>query len=282
MTVRIPLARHTKASLDALYDENDRLRHAADPELRRQLAAVIEALGRSETELAALRQVARGYCPACGRGDAAPTVADWEQQRQRADQAEELSHRLLDQRQEMAEERYIWQQRGDRAEALLRQFTAEAHRRKWNYDRGLDGNGAPIQSKAFNALHQLGDEMLAELDKLRAERPAATEATDGWTPPPPGDRREQLPDHLLALIDTPSYLSTACEAASLLARQMPAHTLRRVELGDHADRLHTRCRLQNKFTGVACRCHCHGTPASAATEATGRETTTDRVDGVAS
>jgi hypothetical protein len=37
-------------------------------------------------ELAALRQVARGYCPACGRGDAAPTVTDWEQQKQRADQ----------------------------------------------------------------------------------------------------------------------------------------------------------------------------------------------------
>lgn len=36
-------------------------------------------------ELAALRTVARGYCPACGRGDAAPTVEDWEQQRQRAD-----------------------------------------------------------------------------------------------------------------------------------------------------------------------------------------------------
>jgi hypothetical protein len=40
--------------------------------------------------LEALRQVARGYCPACGRGDAAPTVADWEQQKTRASQAEEL------------------------------------------------------------------------------------------------------------------------------------------------------------------------------------------------
>jgi hypothetical protein len=40
-------------------------------------------------ELAALRAVARGYCPACGRGDAAPSVTDWEQQKQRADQAEE-------------------------------------------------------------------------------------------------------------------------------------------------------------------------------------------------
>ncbi|GKQ35160.1 hypothetical protein [Streptomyces sp. A012304] len=39
-------------------------------------------------DLAALRAVARGYCPACGRGDAAPTADDWEQQRQRADRAE--------------------------------------------------------------------------------------------------------------------------------------------------------------------------------------------------
>lgn len=78
-----------------------------------------------------------------------------------------------------------------------------------------------------------------------------------WTPPPPGDRREQLPDHLLALIDIPAYLSTACEAADLLARQMPKHKQQRVELGDHADRLHARCRLQNKFTGKPCVCGCH-------------------------
>ncbi|MFE9448327.1 hypothetical protein [Streptomyces sp. NPDC006739] len=62
---------------------------ATDPELRSQLADVIAALGKAETELAALRQVARGYCPHCGRGDAAPTVEDWEQQRDRANRAEE-------------------------------------------------------------------------------------------------------------------------------------------------------------------------------------------------
>lgn len=45
-------------------------------------------LTRLRTELAALRQVARGYCPECGRGDCAPTVHDWERQRQRAEQAE--------------------------------------------------------------------------------------------------------------------------------------------------------------------------------------------------
>lgn len=45
-------------------------------------------------DLAALREVARSYCPHCGRGDATPTVADWEQQKQRADQAETETARV--------------------------------------------------------------------------------------------------------------------------------------------------------------------------------------------
>lgn len=52
--------------------------------------AVLVAIEPELTALAALRKVARGYCPECGRGDAAPTVADWEQQKLRADQVEEL------------------------------------------------------------------------------------------------------------------------------------------------------------------------------------------------
>lgn len=66
--------------------------------------------------------------------------------------------------------------RGAKAEALLLRFTAEAHRRKWNYDRGLDDDGRPIKSEAFDALHRLGDEMNAELHKLRAV-PAAPPPT---------------------------------------------------------------------------------------------------------
>lgn len=86
---------------------------------------------------------------------------------------------------------------------------------------------------------------------------SVTDIDPAWTPPPPGDKREQLPDALLALIDVPPYTSTACEAATLLARQMPTHTHRRIELGDHSDRLHDRCRRNNKFTGALCGCHCH-------------------------
>jgi hypothetical protein len=73
--------------------------------------------------------------------------------------------------------------RGTKAEALLLHFTAEAHRRKWNYDRGLDDDGVPIKSEAFNALHQLGEEMRVKLEELRVA-PAVTAAV----PAPATDR----------------------------------------------------------------------------------------------
>jgi len=57
--------------------------------------------------------------------------------------------------------------RAAKAEALLLKFAAEAHRRKWAYDRGLDDDGVPIKSEAFDALHRLGEEMRVELEKLR-------------------------------------------------------------------------------------------------------------------
>lgn len=66
---------------------------AKDP-TEQQLAAAIHALGKAETELAALRAVVRGYCPDCGRGDAAPTVEDLERERQRAEQAEVAGDRV--------------------------------------------------------------------------------------------------------------------------------------------------------------------------------------------
>lgn len=70
---------------------------------------------------------------------------------------------------------------GSQAEALLRRFTAEAHRRKWSYDRGLDDDGVPIKSEAFDALHRLGEDMRRELEALRRvaaeEQPADTQET---------------------------------------------------------------------------------------------------------
>lgn len=81
--------------------------------------AVLAELKPELDALAALWQVARGYCPDCGRGDAAPHVEDWEQQKRRADQADEAARLALEQRQQMAAERHTWQERGDRAEAAL-------------------------------------------------------------------------------------------------------------------------------------------------------------------
>lgn len=77
-----------------------------------------------------------------------------------------------------------------------------------------------------------------------------------WTPPPPGDRREQLPDHILAAIRPTPYLSTACHAAFLCETTEPTEALT-----GWPERLHARCRLQNKFTGKPCVCRCHGSAA---------------------
>ncbi|MGW1796920.1 hypothetical protein ACWCQN_13135 [Streptomyces sp. NPDC001984] len=81
--------------------------------------------------------------------------------------------------------------RAAKAEALLLRFTAEAHRRKWSYDRGLDDDGVPLKSEAFDALHRLGEEMRIELDRLRRmageEQPACIhpEGYDRECPCPP-------------------------------------------------------------------------------------------------
>lgn len=95
------------------------------------------------------------------------------------------------------------------------------------------------------------DRWRAALDEKRPEPDPA------WTPPPPGDRREQLPDHLLALLDIPAYTSTACETAELLAAAVVRHPERSYELRYWEDRQRQRCRINNKYTGVICQ---HATP----------------------
>lgn len=85
-----------------------------------------------------------------------------------------------------------------------------------------------------------------------------TQAT-AWTPPPPGDTREQLPDHLLALIQPllPDYTSTACQTAEAAERAAKTHRTERPWLNAHAEELHARCRTNHKFTGQLCCCDCH-------------------------
>ncbi|MEU6990337.1 hypothetical protein ABZ953_06700 [Streptomyces sp. NPDC046465] len=78
-----------------------------------------------------------------------------------------------------------------------------------------------------------------------------------WTPPPPGDTREQLPDDILQLIDVPSYTSTACETAQALTAAADRHPGQAGDLEEWAHRMHQRCRRNHKFTGVHCDCSCH-------------------------
>lgn len=91
-----------------------------------------------------------------------------------------------------------------------------------------------------------------ETEPNNPERTTANNPTT-WTPPPPGDRREQLPDHLLALLDIPPYTSTACETAELLAAAVARNPERSYELRYWEDRQRQRCRINNKYTGVICQ-----------------------------
>jgi len=95
--------------------------------------------------------------------------------------------------------------------------------------------------------------------------PAATQTTEpAWTPPPPGSTREQLPNHILDIArpDLTDYLSTACQTADTVACAAcyPRSGVPRPEYDElraHAERLHNRCRENQKFTGQLCVCGCH-------------------------
>lgn len=81
----------------------------------------------------------------------------------------------------------------------------------------------------------------------------------------PGDTCEQLPGHILTSILPllPPYTSTACVTAEAINQR----TLERADHGTHIDlnewtnwrqRMHERCRQNQKFSGQLCDCHCHG------------------------
>ena len=78
-----------------------------------------------------------------------------------------------------------------------------------------------------------------------------------WTPPPPGDRREQLPDHILALIQPYllGYTSTACQTADYLAQAITDHPEAEAELAEWRERMGARCRRNQKYTGEICPHH---------------------------
>lgn len=85
----------------------------------------------------------------------------------------------------------------------------------------------------------------------------AIKMADREHPPPPGSTEEQLPAEILMLTVLRPYISTACETAHALESAMVRHPEHRTELELWRDRMHSRCRLNNKFTGVLCACGCH-------------------------
>ncbi|NUR04229.1 MAG: hypothetical protein HOY79_49335 [Streptomyces sp.] len=136
--------RLTPAEADLLRAGIHKLRTAADPELQQRLEAAIQALGAAETELAALRKVARGYCPACGRGDCAPTVQDWEAERQRAERAEQEAAATATAAAHMVN---LVRERAERAEAAVTRVRTIAG---W----AIQGWSDISPQKIFNALDE--------------------------------------------------------------------------------------------------------------------------------
>ncbi|MER6844803.1 hypothetical protein [Streptomyces platensis] len=99
-----------------------------------------------------------------------------------------------------------------------------------------------------------GIEFAADLIGQMADEAAQKNAGPNLTPGyinPPGSTSELLPPEILAAIDVPPYLSTACDTA---LRVEPADV---PDAMGWARRLHARCRLNNKFTGAPCPCTCH-------------------------
>ena len=187
MTDRIPLAQHTKASLDQLYED----------------------LGRAEAEL-------RRYAEA----DSADAAAG--------------SYAL----------------RAERVEARLARVTALCE--QW-VKAGPPPLGVSVARWWDARLVELHAAIRPPADESERTTPDNPPTSSHWTPPPPGDRREQLPDHLLALLDIPPYTSTACETAELLAAAIARHPEHADELRQWEQRQRQRCRINNKYTGVNCQ-----------------------------
>jgi hypothetical protein len=122
---------------------------------------LVTRLAEAEAQLAALRTVARGYCPHCGRGDAGPTTEQWEQQKLRADQADDLLRIAHETSNKSEAERARAVQRAERAEAVL--------------DRAREA--ATWIRRNYPALTHVNDRLAAAIDEP-ATGPAATQATD--------------------------------------------------------------------------------------------------------
>ena len=218
-----------------------------------------------ERQLAALREVARGYCPHCGRGDASPTAHHWEEQKQRADQAEELLSIAHDTSNKSEAERV-------RAAAVIARVRAtcdQLHR------AAVLADGQPHTDRE-RGIVQAVSRVLAALGE---PTPAATQATDDQLArilttmladfrPEHGTNHETLRldtetlDRYRAVLDPPpattatshSYLSTGCfHGDTVLADGRTGHQYCQSETGKSGAKTPAQC----KFCGAPCTCPCH-------------------------
>lgn len=93
MTDRRTASTITDTELDQLYAELIDLRQYATMTEQALAIARID-LDHAKTDLAVLREVARGYCEHCGRGDATPPPEAYEEQRARAVRAADVVARV--------------------------------------------------------------------------------------------------------------------------------------------------------------------------------------------
>lgn len=99
---------------------------------------------------------------------------------------------------------------------------------------------------------------IEDFERWCALRDQIKEAQRLWLPPPPGDTREQLPEHILAMLAPLTYLSTACEVAQMCELAIGRYPEAEAELIHWATWLHKRrCRENNKYSGKLCVCPCH-------------------------
>jgi hypothetical protein len=174
---------------------------------------VYAALKPELDAFAALRQVARGYCPDCGRGDAAPTVDDWEQQKQRADTAEK-------QRDEQAAE---VERLADWVRAVSKRAkTAEADRDRWHDELAVNEKDRVAAIQRADRADEAARLALEQRQQMAAERHTWQER---------GDRAE-------AALTRARDACDQLRRAAVLADGQP-HTDRERGIVHAIDRIHT-------------------------------------------
>lgn len=235
MTERTPLAQHTKASLDQLYEDLGR----AEAELRRYAEADSADAAAGSYALRAERVEAR-------LAAVADLIADHEGDEWAAHPATGALRVILDDQAPAAscspDAPETEPNNAAATQATERPTLRERHRAQWLALTDAE------QAARIAALDE--DDEPEQPARTTPDNPPTSSA---WTPPPPGDRREQLPDHLLALLDIPTYTSTACETAELLAAAITRHPEHADELRQWEQRQRQRCRINNKYTGVNCQ-----------------------------